>query len=367
MVDFVPGMQLSEEFFLEEVQPKIQEINPELKYSAGLIGPGSEILGFDTPMSADHHWGPRVMLFLQDEDVEALGGSLESMLKHQLPHRFRGFSTSFTPPDESPGTAGVQLMDYSNQGPVNHRVEVLSFRHYIYGYIGVELDKPLRICDWLVIPEQKLRSLKSGKIFRDNFNLFSLLRKLDYYPHDLWLYLLASCWTRIEQEEHLMGRAGSVGDELGSALIAARLVRDLMRLSFLMEKEYAPYAKWFGTAFNQLDISMSLKPHLESTLAATSWSDRERCLSKAYGVVAEFHNQLNITPVMPVEARKFHDRPFKVISMGDFSSAIKRQIKDPEVLKLTEMRLLGNVDMISDSTDVAESIFAQGVLKQLYI
>ena len=164
-----------------------------------------------------------------------------------------------------------------------------------------------------------------------------------------------------------MGRAGSVSDEIGSAIIAARIVRDLMRLSFLMERTYAPYSKWFGTAFNQLSIAMTLKPHLESTLQSTSWTDRERCLAKAYKVVAEFHNKLNITPVMPVEVRNFHDRPFKVISMGDFSKAIKEQIKEPEVLKLTEMRLWGNIDLISDSTDIAESIFAQGVLKQLYL
>ncbi len=37
-----------------------------------------------------------------------------------------------------------------------------------------------------------------------------------------------------------------IGDEVGSALIGSRLVRDIMRLCFLMEQTYAPYAKWFG-------------------------------------------------------------------------------------------------------------------------
>jgi hypothetical protein len=35
-----------------------------------------------------------------------------------------------------------------------------------------------------------------------------------------------------------MGRAGYVGDELGAALIGSRLVRDMMRLCFLMERQY---------------------------------------------------------------------------------------------------------------------------------
>ena len=36
-------------------------------------------------------------------------------------------------------------------------------------------------------------------------------------------------------------------------LTAALLVRDVMRLAFLIERQYAPYAKWFGTGFARLD------------------------------------------------------------------------------------------------------------------
>ena len=43
-----------------------------------------------------------------------------------------------------------------------------------------------------------------------------------------------------------------MGDELGSAVLGARLVESAMRLAFLMERTYAPYVKWFGTAFARL-------------------------------------------------------------------------------------------------------------------
>ena len=366
-VEFIPGMQLSEMYFLEEVQPVINQVSPDLKYSAGLIGPGSEVMGFDSSMSSDHHWGPRVMLFLSEEDLEGKAGSLKSMLRHKLPHRFKGYPTSFTNPSSQPSNAGVQLLDYENTGPVNHRVEAYSFKKFISSYLGIEIDKPLKVSDWLTMPQQKLRSLKDGKIFRDNYNWSGQLNKLEYYPHDVWLYLLAACWARIEQDEHLMGRAGYAGDELGSSIIAARLVRDLMRLSFLMERVYFPYSKWFGTAFQKLDIALLLKPHLESCLNASNWVDRERCLSKAYSVVANKHNQLYISEPMPTQVRSFHDRPFKVISMGEFSSGIVHQIKDPDVVRLTKTRLFGSVDLISDSTDIAESVFAQGVLRQIFL
>jgi Domain of unknown function (DUF4037) len=61
-----------------------------------------------------------------------------------------------------------------------------------------------------------------------------------WYPHDLWLYLLAAQWRCIEQGEAFVGRTGAiVGDDLGSRVVAARLVRELMRLCFLMEQQYA--------------------------------------------------------------------------------------------------------------------------------
>ena len=65
-----------------------------------------------------------------------------------------------------------------------------------------------------------------------------------------------------------MGRAGQVGDEIGSTLIAGQLVRDLMRLCFLMEQQYAPYSKWYGTAFLRLEAASSLNPVLSLALRA---------------------------------------------------------------------------------------------------
>src|SRR3712207_9575117 len=63
---------------------------------------------------------------------------------------------------------------------------------------------------------QKLRTLSSGRIFHDGIGLGELRRRFSYYPRDVWLYQLGSVWVRVGQEEHFMGRAGMVGDEIGS-------------------------------------------------------------------------------------------------------------------------------------------------------
>src|SRR5207237_6360337 len=110
---------------------------------------------------------------------------------------------------------------------------------------------------------QHLRELTMGALHHDAIGELTELReRLAWYPHDVWLYLLAAGWQRIGQEEHLMPRAGYVGDELGSALIGSRLVRDIMNLCFLLEKQYAPYPKWFGTAFQRLHSAQEIGPLL---------------------------------------------------------------------------------------------------------
>ncbi|GHO62603.1 hypothetical protein KSC_014950 [Ktedonobacter sp. SOSP1-52] len=60
---FIPGVELSRRFYEEIVHPLLVEAYPELAYAAALIGPGSEVLGFDSEMSMDHDWGPRLFIY----------------------------------------------------------------------------------------------------------------------------------------------------------------------------------------------------------------------------------------------------------------------------------------------------------------
>lgn len=216
-----------------------------------------------------------------------------------------------------------------------------------------DIVREIEPADWLTFPERKLRSITgSENVFHDEIGMRDTLARFRYYPHDVWLYLLASGWNRIGQEEHLMGRAGLAGDEIGSALIAARLVRDIMRLCFLMERTYAPYAKWFGRAFEDLRCSGSLTPHLKAVLASTTWPERERHLIPAYEVIAEMHNDLGISQLLPAKCENFFGRPFKVIELtGGFAKTIAGRITDPAVKKIAERGLIGSIDQFSDSTD----------------
>ncbi|HEX8147954.1 MAG TPA: DUF4037 domain-containing protein [Pyrinomonadaceae bacterium] len=363
MPEFVKGLELSRLFFEEAVRPALAAEFPALRYAAALLGTGSEVLGFDTEMSADHGWGPRVDLFVGEADYGARD-SIREALRHKLPHSVRGYPTSFTGRD--PSDNNVQHLDARDAGPVDHRVEVMTPRGFFLNYLAFDVEQEIEPADWLTFPEQKLRTVNSGGIFHDGVGLEELRRKFSYYPRDVWLYQLASAWARVGQEEHLMGRAGSVGDEIGSALIGARLVRDLMRLCFLLERTYAPYPKWFGTAFDLLHCSGELSPSLRAALAAPTWRERERHLADAYRVVAEMHNRLGITEPLPTEPRAFFGRPFRVIELHGFSARTLEQIEDGRVRRIAARRPIGGIDLFSDSTDLVSHAVWRATLRKLY-
>ena len=361
MAEFIPGLELSRLFFVECVQPVLSAEYPDLRYDAALIGSGSEVLGFDTALSSDHHWGPRVTLYVTEADYQRHADDIHEMFRYRLPYEFRGYPTSF---DEIPGEPGILQFEAKTSGPVNHRIEVTTVRRFLGDYLDWDSNETLDAADWLTFPQQKLRTLVAGAVYHDGFGeVLAMREQLAWYPHDVWLYLMAAGWMRISQEEPFVGRTGDVGDELGSRILAARLVRGLMQLGFLMERQYAPYAKWFGTAFAKLDCGPSLRPIFEQVFSAQNWREREQHLAAACSILAGMHNALGLTDSLPVESSSFYDRPYTVIHGERFSEALASQIKDEVVRAIA---WIGSIDQFSDSTDLLEATLLRQRLKVLY-
>lgn len=350
MPDFLPGLELSRRFYTEVVRPLLAETFPTLPYAAALIGPGSEVLSFDTEMSRDHGWGLRLFLFLRDEDAQQ-ANAISERLNYNLPSEFLGYPINLNTETGDPATQS--LIHQLVKRPAEHRVFPVPLRAFSRIYLGYDLTTPLQATDWLSFSSQELRQITAGAVYYDGIGELTALReRLAEYPHDIWLYLLASGWQRIGQEEHLMPRAGYVGDELGSTIMASRLVRDIMNLCFLMEKQYAPYQKWFGTAFKTLQCAEYLWPLLWQAQQAATWQDRQTALAQAYEHLARMHNALAITPKLPETAVNFYDRPFRVIGGETFAQALTQQITDIEVKRIAGWRLIGNVNQWTDSTDL---------------
>ena len=205
----------------------------------------------------------------------------------------------------------------------------------------------------------------SGQVFHDGLSeLENIRRKFHYYPKDVWLYQLAAQWIKIFEEREFVGRCGDVGDELGSMVIAARQVKNLMRLCFLMERNYAPYSKWFGTAFSQLECAPELSPIFREVLLSLTWKERERHLSRAYEVIARLHNGLQITQTIPEEVSNYFGRPYLVLEAPDLVRDIINSFNDEEVKAIKHG--LGSVNQFVDSTDQLSDMSLCEMLKAVY-
>ena len=172
---FVSGLNLAASFFREAVGPIIGRRFPDLQYSAALIGCGSEVLGYDTDMSTDHHWGPRAMIFLRPQDFSARRRQINAVLAGELPPVFGSYPTNYSEPN--PDDNGVQNLRAVDSGPINHRVEVFTLRSFFAGYMNVDIEADLEPSDWLTLPHQRLRSICAGDVFRDDLGLAAIRKR----------------------------------------------------------------------------------------------------------------------------------------------------------------------------------------------
>jgi hypothetical protein len=338
----IQGLELSRRYYAEVVGPWLARAFPSLKHAAALIGYGSELIGFDDDMSRDHDFGARVQLFVPEADFDGCAETLVSRFTDIAPPSFLGAPTT-----------GSDRHRADASGDDRHGLEVWTVRRAATHWLAIDADRPLQAIDWLGLAEQRLLAMTAGEVFRDDLGALTALRdRLAYLPRDVWLYKLACQWRRIAEEQAFVGRAGFVGDDLGSRVIAARLVRDLMRLAFLVERRYAPYPKWFGAAFARLACAGAITPLLAQALGATDWKEREDALAQAGFALAGLHLAHSLPGAFRPQIGPYFTRPFRVINADDIAAAIQAEIDDPS---LRALPLIGSLDQVTDSTPVIEA------------
>lgn len=65
MADFIKGRDICKSFYQNILDPVLSNI----MHDAVLIGEGSDVLGYDQPVSTDHNWGIRITVFVPDESA----------------------------------------------------------------------------------------------------------------------------------------------------------------------------------------------------------------------------------------------------------------------------------------------------------
>lgn len=127
-----------------------------------------------------------------------------------------------------------------------------------------------------------------------------------------------------------------------------------MKLCFIQERKYAPYNKWFGSAFSELNIASRLLHVLKQLFNQTGWTEKEELLMQAYRIVAENHNKLKITEAIEIKITPFHSRPYLIINTQYFVEAIKEKIKTEELVKIKSS--VSSINQISNETFILDDI-----------
>ena len=336
------GIELSRLFYRDLVRPWLDRTFPGLRHDAGLFGYGSELLGFDDDMSRDHNWGPRVQIVVAEDDFAALAPAIVDGFDAIKPAVFLGEPIGYRARPHPPIVADDAL------GRSEHGVEVFTTAGILRTRLSLDRLSPPDTLTWLSLPEQRLLELTAGEVFHSGLGELSRLREtFATCPHDVSLYKLAAQWRRIADEQAFVGRAGHAGDDLGSRIIAARLVRDVMRLCFLLERRYAPYPKWFGSAFSRLAGAKTLTPLLDATIKAETWEHRQTPLAQAFLAAAEMHGPAGFPLSVTPRIGPYFDRPFLTINAEDVSNSLAADIADP---LLRGQPVIGSIDQITDAT-----------------
>ncbi len=351
MAEFIKGLDLCRGFFFEAAKPILDRHFPELKYSAGLIGYGSDVLGYDDKVSRDHMWGPRFYFFPDPADIGRKAEIFDAFAR-ELPYTYKGYSVNFTVPD--PDDNGVQHPELITSGRVNPLIFIQTFDEFLEEELGTSDLDALTVSDWLTFSEHRLLSLTAGEWFHDGLNLAGRLDAIRYYPEDVRRYRIAANWDIIASEQAFVKRCSDVGDVLGSVIVAARIAERLMRLCFLYKKQYAPYSKWFGTAFARLDVSQELKDALYGALHAADAMEREEQLVHAQALTAVLHNESGITAPMEFGIETYYGRDIKVIFADRFAEAVLGTLEGTPLADIPLLDAFSAVGGLSNVSDDKE-------------
>jgi len=356
MVKFIPGLELSHKFYEQVVKKIMKNFFSKIKYSAGLIDYWSDVMWFDTAISRDHQRWPRLSIFLSKRDFEKYAKTIDKTLSEKLPHEFMGYPTNFS----GKVSDGIQRLEKSKNGKINHLIRIHTIEDFFEEHLDYDIHNKITIKDRLLFPQQRLRVLRSGKIFHDDLKMKKIIDTFHYYPKDVRFYSMACEWEKISSEEAFVGRCGDLGDEIWSKIIAARITESIMNLCFMMEQEYIPYSKWFWTAFAKLSAAKKFLPIFEQILAAKNRKEREKYLSKAYETLAKKHNELKITQPWRTKVIEYYGRPYLVIFCHDFAQKLSEKIKNPELKKIS---LIGSIDQITKSSHIHNN---KAMIKKLW-
>lgn len=226
------GLTLSRRYFEAYGRPMLAALAgeyPALKgqFAAGLAGQGSECLGYDDELSADHDFGPSFCIWLPKALFQKYGEICQNAYD-RLPGEFEGYPARRV-------TAFGQ-----------DRVGVMEIEAFYYRLIGRE-TAPGSNAEWMWLAESRLSQATNGEVFLDEPGEFSAIRRalLDYYPEDVRKKKIAARAAAMAQSgQYNYSRLSRRGEWAGAFLAMEEFVKNTCSMVNLMNRTYTPFYKW---------------------------------------------------------------------------------------------------------------------------
>ena len=233
------GMALCEDYFDCYGRPLLESLDQEVraKIAAGVVGMGSECLGYDDHLSRDHDWGPGFSIWLGEDDHRRFGERLQQRY-HSLPQAHHGYRRK----------PGVWSRD---------RTGVQQTQRFYQAYLGLP-RAPETCLEWLVIPQHNLAAVINGRIFMDNAGEFSAIRReiAGYYPEEVRRKKIAArLMSAGQMGQYNYQRCLERRDSYGCHYALGRFCEDVLALVFLLNRQFMPYFKWHIRAAQNLPVA----------------------------------------------------------------------------------------------------------------
>lgn len=239
------GLALCREYYETFGKPMLeQQFGAYLdKLAVGLVGEGSDCLGYDDASSRDHDWGPDFCIWLTDETYGEIGEALQEAYE-KLPTEFKGYRR--TQSARGIGRRGVMTIS--------------SFYTRLLGTDDYEK------IDWRQVSDAALRAAVSGEVYRDEEGIFSAMRNqlMEGYPEQIRTLKIAESAAHFSQTgQYNFARMMKRGDGVSAQMMLADCMRDAMRLVHYLNNTYPPHDKWLYRSMQESESGKVLAGMLE--------------------------------------------------------------------------------------------------------
>lgn len=326
------GLELCRQYFESCGKPMLQELarrHPALKgsFCAGLVGHGSECLGYDDALSADHDFGPAFCVWLPRSLFAAYGETCRKAWE-AMPKEWGGYLARQT----------------SLFG--GGRIGVLCLEDFYFGLIGRE-SAPEKNAEWMALAEDRALLATNGEVFLDEPGLFSAVRrKLQaYYPEDVRKKKIAArAATMAQSGQYNYSRLCRRGEWTAAFFALQEFMKSTCSMVHLLNRTYTPYYKWMHRSLRDLPILSEIYGLLDQLCAPfdsrNAWETAQESdfllglinTKDSRAVLIETICQLVIRELERQELTDAHD-----LYLEAHALSVMKKIQDPTIASLQLM------------------------------